>query len=92
MCVYRGAILCRGTRADDGAGRGTNHLGGRGLSIPRRSALVLRHRHRRSPRGRAESWTTGETHVYKLQVTLQDNIAAKGKSATQIFTWEARNT
>ena len=44
------------------------------------------------PAGGAESWTSGETHVYRLQVTLQDNLAARGKSATQIFTWEARNT
>lgn len=44
------------------------------------------------PSGGAESWTSGETHVYKLQVTLQDNAAAKSKTATQIFTWEARNT
>jgi predicted ribosomally synthesized peptide with SipW-like signal peptide len=44
------------------------------------------------PTGGAESWTSGESHVYKLQVTLQNDIAAKSKSATQIFTWEARNT
>jgi hypothetical protein len=39
-----------------------------------------------------ETWTTGETHVYKLQITLQDNPAAQGKDVTQTFTWEARNT
>jgi predicted ribosomally synthesized peptide with SipW-like signal peptide len=39
-----------------------------------------------------ETWTTNETHVYKLQVTLQDNPAAQGKDAPQTFTWEARNT
>jgi predicted ribosomally synthesized peptide with SipW-like signal peptide len=39
-----------------------------------------------------ESWTNNETHVYKIQVTLQDNNAAKGLDATQTFTWEARNT
>jgi predicted ribosomally synthesized peptide with SipW-like signal peptide len=39
-----------------------------------------------------ETWTTGETHVYKLEVTLQNNPAAEGKAATQTFTWEARNT
>lgn len=44
------------------------------------------------PAGGAESWTSGESHVYKLQVTLRDDIAAKGKNATQTFTWEARNT
>lgn len=44
------------------------------------------------PTGGPETWTTSETHAYKLQITLQDNVAAKGKSATQTFTWEARNT
>jgi hypothetical protein len=42
--------------------------------------------------GAPESWTTGESHVYMLRVTLQDNAAAQTKSATQTFTWEARNT
>jgi hypothetical protein len=41
--------------------------------------------------GSPESWTTGESHVYKIQVTLQDNVAAEGKDATQTFTWEARS-
>jgi hypothetical protein len=44
------------------------------------------------PAGGAETWTTGESHVYELQVTLRDDINAKGKTANQIFTWEARNT
>jgi predicted ribosomally synthesized peptide with SipW-like signal peptide len=44
------------------------------------------------PAGGAESWTTGESHVYELRVTLRNDIAAKGKNATQTFTWEARNT
>jgi predicted ribosomally synthesized peptide with SipW-like signal peptide len=39
-----------------------------------------------------ESWSTNEKHVYKIQVTLQDTNAAKGLDATQVFTWEARNT
>jgi hypothetical protein len=39
-----------------------------------------------------ETWTTSETHVYKLQITLQNNPSAQGKTATQTFTWEARNT
>jgi hypothetical protein len=41
--------------------------------------------------GSPENWTTGEKHVYKIQVTLQNNAAAAGKNATQDFTWEARN-
>ena len=39
-----------------------------------------------------ETWTTNESHVYKLQITLQDNPSAQGKTAPQTFTWEARNT
>jgi hypothetical protein len=38
-----------------------------------------------------ETWTTGEIHVYKLEVTLQGDPNAQGKDATQTFTWEARN-
>jgi hypothetical protein len=38
------------------------------------------------------TWTTGESHVYKIQVTLKNNPSAEGKGATQTFTWEARNT
>ncbi len=36
-----------------------------------------------------ETWTTGETHDYKFQITLQNNVAAKGKSATATFTFQA---
>ena len=43
------------------------------------------------PGGGAATWTTGEQHVYQLEVTLQPNLAAQGKTATQTFTWEARN-
>ena len=43
------------------------------------------------PPGGPATWTTGEEHVYKLEVTLQANLAAQGKTATQTFTWEARN-
>jgi len=39
-----------------------------------------------------EAWTSGESHVYKVQVTLRNNASAAGKAATQTFTWEARNT
>jgi hypothetical protein len=38
-----------------------------------------------------ETWTTDEIHIYKLEVTLQSNLGAQGKDATQTFTWEARN-
>jgi hypothetical protein len=41
--------------------------------------------------GSPESWTTGEVHVYKLDVTLQNNFSAQNKDATQTFRWEARN-
>jgi hypothetical protein len=39
----------------------------------------------------SELWSSNESHVYKLTVTLQDNASAQGKTATQTFTWEARN-
>ena len=42
--------------------------------------------------GTPESWTNPESHVYQIQVTVQDNDAAQGKNATQTFTWEARNS
>ena len=41
--------------------------------------------------GSPESWTTGESHVYRLDVTLQSNFAAQSKTAAQAFRWEARN-
>jgi hypothetical protein len=41
--------------------------------------------------GTPESWTAGEAHVYRMQVTLQNSQAAEGLTATQTFTWEARN-
>lgn len=43
------------------------------------------------PPGTAEVWSNNESHVYKLEVTLQDNNSAQGLNATQTFTWEARN-
>jgi predicted ribosomally synthesized peptide with SipW-like signal peptide len=42
--------------------------------------------------GTPESWATLESHVYQIQVTVQDNDLAQGKNATQTFTWEARNS
>jgi hypothetical protein len=41
--------------------------------------------------GSPESWTTAEAHVYKIDVTLQNDLSAQGKDAGQTFTWEARN-
>lgn len=38
-----------------------------------------------------EEWTGPESHVYRVTVTLLDDSAAEGKTATQAFTWEARN-
>jgi hypothetical protein len=39
-----------------------------------------------------EDWTTGESHTYRFQLSLQDSDLAQGKSFTQAFTFEARNT
>jgi hypothetical protein len=41
--------------------------------------------------GSPESWTNGEPHVYKIDVTLQNDFGAQNKDATQTFRWEARN-
>jgi hypothetical protein len=41
--------------------------------------------------GSPESWSAGEVHVYKVDVTLQQNFAAQGKDAAQVLRWEARN-
>jgi hypothetical protein len=41
--------------------------------------------------GSPETWTANEKHVYRIQVTMQNNAAAAGRGATQAFTWEARN-
>jgi Rieske Fe-S protein len=38
-----------------------------------------------------ESWTTNEVHSYKFAITVQDNNAAQGLTASAAFTWEARN-
>jgi hypothetical protein len=40
----------------------------------------------------AESWTTGETHDYRFQVSVDNNSSAIGLSASAAFTWEARNS
>jgi hypothetical protein len=41
--------------------------------------------------GVSETWTSGETHAYKFVVTVQNDGAAQGLDASQVFTWEARN-
>ena len=41
--------------------------------------------------GSPESWTNTEAHVYRFDVTLQNNFAAQNLDATQAFRWEARN-
>ncbi len=41
--------------------------------------------------GSPESWAAGEVHVYRLEVTLQNDFGAQAKDATQAFRWEARN-
>jgi hypothetical protein len=38
-----------------------------------------------------ETWTTSETHSYRFTVTLNNDPAAQGSSATASFIWEARN-
>jgi hypothetical protein len=40
----------------------------------------------------AVAWSQGTSHTYKLAVTLTNNAAAQGQSATATFHWEARNT
>jgi hypothetical protein len=41
--------------------------------------------------GTPETWTTSEVHSYRFVITLANNVAAQGKSATASFTWDARN-
>jgi hypothetical protein len=43
------------------------------------------------PSASAEVWTTSESHVYRLRVTVQNNNAAAGLNVTQTFSWEAQN-
>jgi hypothetical protein len=42
--------------------------------------------------GSPHTWTNPESHVYMFAVSVQDNNAAQGLTATPTFTWEARNT
>jgi hypothetical protein len=41
--------------------------------------------------GAPESWTTSEVHVYRIDVTVQNDFLAQNKDASQTFRWEARN-
>jgi predicted ribosomally synthesized peptide with SipW-like signal peptide len=38
-----------------------------------------------------ETWTNPESHTYRFAVTLANDNAAQGQSATASFSWEARN-
>jgi hypothetical protein len=42
-----------------------------------------------SDTGGPETWSAGETHDYKFQITLDNDPAASGLAATATFTWEA---
>lgn len=41
--------------------------------------------------GSPETWTNNEQHAYRVEVTVQNDAAAAGKTATQVFRWEAEN-
>ena len=41
--------------------------------------------------GAGATWTHGEAHAYRLQLTLGSASAGQGKTATQSFSWEAAN-
>lgn len=43
------------------------------------------------PTGPLETWTSGESRSYRLAITLNNDPAAQGLSATAAFRWEARN-
>ena len=38
-----------------------------------------------------DTWTTGQAHAYRVSVTLQNDVAARGLTADATFIWEARN-
>jgi hypothetical protein len=40
----------------------------------------------------ADVWTTPEAHDYKFEITLDNDLAVEGLSASATFSWEARNT
>lgn len=39
----------------------------------------------------AGTWTDGDEHAYRFEITVQDDPAAQGLTAAQAFVWEARN-
>ena len=41
--------------------------------------------------GLPETWTTGESHAYRFEVTMGPDPAAQGLTASAVFAWEARN-
>ena len=41
--------------------------------------------------GSPETWIAGESHAYRFEATVQDDVAAQGKNATQTFRFEAEN-
>ncbi len=43
------------------------------------------------PTGLAETWTAGESHAYRFEVTMGADPAAQGLTASAVFAWEARN-
>lgn len=42
--------------------------------------------------GSEATWTTGRSQAFRLVITAADDDAISGKTATQVFTWEARNS
>jgi len=41
--------------------------------------------------GSPESWISGESHAYRFEATVLNDVAAQGKTATQNFRFEAEN-
>lgn len=41
--------------------------------------------------GTAETWTNGETHAYRFTISVPNDSAAQGTSASATFAWEASN-
>ncbi len=41
--------------------------------------------------GSPETWIAGESHAYRFEITVLNDIAAQGKTATQTFRFEAEN-
>jgi len=86
LTVTRGTIAspafpsCTGFTADDGGGE---LYSGNLADFPASYGAGIA-----DPNG---SWSSGENHVYKVSVTVQDNESAQGLTASQSFTWEARN-